>query len=66
MQKRELNTYKQDIYSLLHFLLPTNPRLCGAGDFHSYCGTYFTPRILSLSEKASYSARSEAIRSRTD
>ena len=26
MQKRELNTCKQDIYSFLHFLLPTNPR----------------------------------------
>jgi len=24
MQNRELNTCKQDIYSFLHFLLPTN------------------------------------------
>ena len=33
MQKRELNTCKQDIYSFLHFLLPTNPRPSKAGVF---------------------------------
>ena len=35
MQKRELNTCKQDIYSFLHFLLPTNPRLLRARYFFS-------------------------------
>ena len=28
MQNRELNTCKQDIYSFLHFLLPTNTEPC--------------------------------------
>ncbi|WP_416999620.1 hypothetical protein, partial [Alistipes finegoldii] len=40
MQNRELNTCKQDIYSFLHFLLPTNTEpnfgplsFCAIGDF---------------------------------
>ena len=33
MQKIKLNTWKQDIYSFLHFLLPTNPLLFGPGLF---------------------------------
>ena len=28
MRKRELNACKQDIYSFLHFSLPTNPEPC--------------------------------------
>ena len=31
MQNRELNTCKQDIYSFLHFSLPTNTEPCGSG-----------------------------------